>query len=78
MRSDSAAAPARWLLYCRSRAFRIIHKRSLQFVGHDAEFVTAHVQQRIDPGLDTMSVGVPYVLPMVMKRTAENAEKAEN
>jgi predicted unusual protein kinase regulating ubiquinone biosynthesis (AarF/ABC1/UbiB family) len=25
---------------------------------------------QIDPGLDTMSVGVPYVLPLVMKRTA--------
>ena len=23
---------------------------------------------QIDPGLDTMSVGVPYVLPLVMKR----------
>ncbi len=39
------------------RAVGIVDERALQFVGNDAEFVAAHVQQRVDSGIDADAIG---------------------
>ena len=39
------------------RAVGIVDERPLQFVGNDAQFVAAHVQQRVDAGIDADAVG---------------------
>ena len=42
---------------CSRRAGRIVDQRTLQLVGDDAELIAAHVQQRVDAGLDAHRIG---------------------